>query len=115
MTLYEEFFTERWKITAPLHETPEVFDRESGEKIGELEQDAYLTYVTQVGDLVITEYVSATGERYGLLLNENLETLAKLPDLCDIVDGELIFDYPSGVLRRSRMYSLQELLALAET
>ena len=114
-TLYEEFFTDQWKITAPLHETPEVFDRETGQKIGELEKDAYLTYVTQVGQFVITEYVSATGERYGLLLDENCSTLARLPYLCDIVDGELIFDYPSGDLRRSRMYSLQELCALAES
>lgn len=114
LTLYEEFYTDQWKITAPLHETPEVFDRESGEKIGELEKDAYLTYVTQVGQFVITEYISADGKRYGLLLNEDCETLARLPNLCDIVDGELIFDYPSGDLRRSRIYSLQELCALAE-
>ena len=115
LTLYEEFFTDHWRITAPLHETPEVYDLESGQKIGELEADAYLTYVTQVGDYVITEYISAQGERYGLLLNENCETLTRLPNLCDIVDGELIFDYPSGDLRRSRIYSLQELYALAET
>lgn len=114
-TLYEEFLTDQWRITSPLHGTPEVYDRESGQKLGELEQDAYLTYVTQVEDYVITEYVSAQGERYGLLLNADCETLAQLPNLCDIVDGRLIFDYPTGDLRQSRIYSLQELCALAES
>lgn len=114
LTLYEEFFTDHLKITAPLHETPVAYDRDTGEEIRALEPDAYLAYVTQVGEYVITEYVSAQGERYGLLLDENCETVARLPDLCDIVDGTLIFDYPTGDLRRCRIYSLQELLALAE-
>lgn len=110
--LYEEFYTEHWRITAPLHETPVVYDRESGEKICELESDDYLTYVTQVGDFVITEYISAQGERYGLLLDEHGQTLAYLPNLCDILDGQLMFDYPSGNVRESRIYSIQELIAL---
>lgn len=115
LSLYEEFITDTLRITAPLHETPAAYDRETGELIRELEKDAYLTYVTQVGDYVITEYISAQGERYGLLLNEDCETLARLPDLCDIVDGKLVFDYPSGNLRLSRIYSLQELMALGES
>ena len=115
LSLYEEFITDSLRITAPLHETPAAYDRETGELIRELEKDAYLTYVTQVGDYVITEYISAQGERYGLLLNEDCETLARLPDLCDIVDGKLVFDYPSGNLRLSRIYSLQELMALGES
>lgn len=110
----EEFYTDKWMITAPLHGTPAVYDRESGEMIRELEKDAYLTYATQVDDYVITEYISAEGERYGLLLAENGDTLARLPCLCDIVQDRLVFDYPSGVLRQSRIYSLQELTALAE-
>lgn len=114
LSLDEEFFTDKLRVTAPLHGTPAAYDRASGELIRELEKDSYLTYVTQVGDYVITEYVAAKGERYGLLLDENCETLARLPYLCDIVDGKLIFDYPSGDLRQSRIYSLQELIALAD-
>lgn len=113
--LYEEFFTDHLRITAPLHEAPVAYDRETGEKIRTLEQDAYLTYVTQVGEYVVTEYISAQGERYGLLLDENCETLAYLPNLCDIVEGRLVFDYPSGSVRESRIYSIQELIALATT
>lgn len=114
-TLYEEFFTDHLKITSPLHGTPVAYDRETGEMIRELEPNAYLTYVTQVGDYVVTEYISAQGERYGLLLDENCETLAELPELCDITsDNTLVFDDMMGTLRTSRIYSLQELLTLAE-
>lgn len=114
-TLYEEFLTDHLKITAPLHETPKAYDRENGELIRELEKDDYLAYVTQLDGSILTEYVTAQGERYGLLLNEDCEILAKLPDLCDVTsDGRLVFDDLRGSLRQSRIYSLQELLALAE-
>ena len=84
-------------------------------KVRELESDAYLTYVTQVGDCVVTEYISAQGQRYGLLLDGQCRTLADLPELCDILaDGTLVFDDMRGNLRQSRIYSLQELLALAQ-
>ena len=83
--------------------------------MGELEKDAYLTYVTQVGEYIITEYISASGERYGLLLDEDLQTLACLPGLCDVADGMLVFDYESGNLRRCPLYSLPELIQLGKT
>lgn len=114
-TLYEEFFTDHLKITSPLHGTPAAYDRETGELVRELESDAYLTYVTQLGDCVVTEYISAQGQRYGLLLDGQCRTLADLPELCDILaDGTLVFDDMRGNLRQSRVYSLQELLALAQ-
>ena len=49
-----------------------------------------------------------------LLVLQDLETLAYLPDLCDMVDGTLIFDEKNGELRSSPIYSLEELLTLAE-
>lgn len=113
-TLYEEFYTDNLKITAPLHETPVAYDKKTGEKIKELEKNAYLTYVTQLEEYVITEYISSEGLRYGLILDENCETLAYLPYLCDIVGDKLVFDYPSGNLRESRFYSIDELIALAK-
>ncbi|MGN0965894.1 MAG: protein kinase [Dysosmobacter sp.] len=113
-TLDEEFLTDRYRVTSPLHGTPAVYDRKTGALVRELEPDAYLTYVTQVGDGMVTEYISAQGQRYGLLLDENCETLADLPGLCDILaDGTLVFDDMRGNLRQSRIYSMQELLALA--
>ena len=114
-TLYEEFFTDHLKIISPLHGTPVAYDRETGELVRELEPDAYLTYVTQVGDYVVTEYISAQGQRYGLLLDGQCRTLAELPDLCDILaDGTLVFDDMRGNLRQCRIYSMQELLTLAD-
>lgn len=114
-TLDEEFLTDRFRIAAPLHGTPTVYDRETGEQLRELEKNDYLAYVTQTEECVITEYVTSQGERYGLLLDENCETLARLPNLCDILpDGTLLFDDMRGNLRQSRIYSVQELLALAE-
>lgn len=114
LTLYEEFLTDTLRIESPLHGVPLAYDRRSGKLVRELEKDAYLTYVTQVGEYIITEYVTAEGERYGLLLNEQCETLAYLPYLSDIVGDELIFDYPTGNMRKSRIYDINELIGLAQ-
>lgn len=113
-TLYEEFFTDHWKITSPLHGTPEIYDLETGEWVRDLEQDAYLTYVTQLGSHVMTEYVSADGSRYGLLLDENGDEIARLPGLCDIrSDGTLVFDDMRGGLYQSKLYTLEELMSFS--
>lgn len=113
-TFEEEFYTDGYRIVSPLHGTPTVYDRDSGEEVCKLESDDFLTYVTQVDDMIVTEYITAEGERYGLLLNEDCETLAELPDLCDITeDGTLIFDDMQGNLRQSRIYTADELKALA--
>lgn len=113
-SLLEEFQTDKLRIISPLHGTPEVYDRATGEKLGTLESQDYLTYVTQVGQYVITEYVTIEGERYGTLLDQQGAILADLPGLCDILpDGTLVFDDMRGNLRQSRIYSTQELTALA--
>ena len=90
-----------------------IFDRKTGRQEGVLEEDAYLTYVTQAGEYLIAEYISGAGERYGVLLNERLEKLAYLPQLCDVNGEMLVFDCPSGNLRQCPLYSLQELTELA--
>lgn len=114
-SLDEEFITDRLRITAPLHGTPKVYDLESGALVRMLEEDDYLAYAAQVDGGIMTEYITARGERYGLLLNEDCETLARLPGLCDVTeDGTLVFDDNRGNLRESRIYSLQELMAFAE-
>ena len=113
--LYEEFFVEGYRIASSLHAAPQVYDLKTDELVAELEKDSYLTYVTQVGEYLITEYINTEGERYGLLLNDKFEKLAYLPALCDVVDDRLVFDYESGDLRQCRLYSLQELIALGES
>ena len=113
--LYEEFFTDRYRITSSLHDAPKVYEIDSDKLVATLEEGSYLTYVTQMNEYIITEYISAAGERYGLLLNEDFQKLAYLPGLCDVSGDKLVFDYKSGNLRQSRLYSLQELIALGET
>lgn len=109
----EEYFTDAYKIVAPLHGTPTVYDRESGELVCELEKDAYLTYVTEVGDCIITQYAATDGSYYGILLNGKCEVLAELPYLCDVVGEDLYFDYPTGSVRKTHIYNMEELLTLA--
>lgn len=112
--LYEEFYTQRYRIASSLHSPAQVYDRKTGKQVAVLEKDSYLTYVTQRGDYLITEYVSAAGERYGLLLDRDLQILAYLPKLCDITDQYLVFDYDSGNLRQCPLYSMEELIAMGE-
>jgi nitrite reductase/ring-hydroxylating ferredoxin subunit len=114
-SLDEEFFTDDYRIESPLHGAPKVYDKKSGNFVRELESDAYLTYVTQAGEYIVAQYISADGDFFGLLLNDKCETLAYLPYLCDIDAGamELIFDYPTGNLRKSRIYDKDELIAYA--
>lgn len=114
-SLTEEFTTDTLRVESPLHGTPTVYDKEFGKALYLLESDDYLTYVTQVGDQLLTEYITAQGERYGLLLDSSGSVIADIPELCDILpDGTLAFDDMRGNLRQSRIYSMQELLALAK-
>lgn len=114
-TLYEEFFTDKLRITSPLHGTPTAYDIETGELIGALEEDAYLTYVTQVGEYIVTQYVTADSNYYGYLLNSRCEILAYLPNLCDIIGENLYFDYPTGNIRTAHVYRIEELISIATT
>ena len=109
------YTTDRYRIEVPLHGTPKVYDIKTGKQISELKSRDYLAYVTKIDDGLITEYTTAQGERYGLILNDRFETLANLPGLCDISeDGRLLFDDKLGNLRQSRVYSVQELIEIAE-
>lgn len=113
--LYEEFLTDSYRVVSNLHSAPEVYERETGELVAILEEDAYLTYVSQVGVNILTEYISTSGERFGVLLNHDLEKTAVLPGLCDFWEDMLIFEDKTGILRHSRLYSPQELMTLGET
>ena len=91
-----------------------IFDRTSGENLGEYEADAQVSFITGTGDdLLVGYHVPEDNSRFALLLNENFETLAELPDLCDALDGELYFDRGDGSIRTSPVYTLPELLDAA--
>lgn len=113
-TLYEEFFTDELRIESPLHGTPTVYNRSTGKQIGQLEEEAYLTYITQIGDSIVAQYVTTEGYCYGQLLNRACEVIADLPYLCDTIGEELFFDYPTGNIRSIRIYNREELIDMAQ-
>ncbi len=112
-TLDEEFDTDCLHITAPLHGIPKVYDQNTGKLITELDKEAFLTYATQADKYVVVQFITAEGDYYGQILNEKCEVLAELPWLCDVVGERLIFDYPTGNMRESRIYDIGELVSIA--
>ena len=112
--LYEEFYTDRLRFASTLHGAPVVYDIQTGKELRQLEEDAYLTYVTQAGEYIVVQYVTADGYCYGQLLDSRCQVLADLPYLCDVIGDRLIFDYPTGNLRETRIYSRASLMDLAQ-
>ena len=47
-------------------------------------------------------------------MNNKCETLAELPYLSDVFDNEIYFDYSTGNVRKSRIYNIDEQIALAQ-
>lgn len=111
--LDEEFLIGDLRIESPLHGTPIVYDAETEKEVARLKEDTYLTYVTEAGDYLVAQYVTAEGEAYGQLLDERCEVLAELPYLSDVSGEELIFDYPTGSIRKARICGLPELIGRA--
>lgn len=110
----EAFFVGEFVVISPQHGTPAVYRVSDGRKVRDLEPDSFMTYATAVGDYLVTEYVSADGERFGLLLDSRCETLARLPGLTDIAGETLRFDFRTGYLRETHIHTLQELTELAK-
>lgn len=110
----EVFFTENEIITAPLHGTPVAYSLQDGGKISDLETDAYITYITELDDCIITQYVTAQMDCYAIIVDKtSYQPLAYLPNLTDIVDNELFFDYQKGTIRKTKIYSLDEMMQIA--
>ena len=111
--LDEEFLIGHLRIESPLHGTPVVYDAETGKELARLKEDTYLAYAEKAGDYIVAQYITADGYRFGQLLNMDCEVLADLPYLCDVAGENLIFDYPSGSIRESKIYDAEELKGLA--
>lgn len=115
--LYEEFITGDYRFASELGKAPVVYKRDTDEAVMTLEENAYLTYVTEMGEYIVVQYVrmSEDGRRdkTAVLLNRQLQKIAVLPDLCDVYDDMLYFDYANGHVKQSRIYSLEELRGLA--
>ncbi len=112
-SLQEEFITEHYRFVSRMNEPLQVYSLKTGRLAARLKEDANLTYVTQLDGCIMAEYVSTELERYGILLDENLQKLAHLPGLCDVYEDTAVFDYHDGTVRSSKIYTLDELKALA--
>ena len=112
-TLQEVFYTDAYEIIAPLHGAPQVLDRKSGKLLCTLSEDGYLAYIQQAGPYIVAQYIG-DGGCYGQLMDAKLRVLADLPALCDVIDGLVLFDYPEGQIRASRVFEIDELKAMAE-
>lgn len=113
LSLYEEFYTDKFRIESPLHGAPSVYDKKSDKLVCNLEEEGYLTYITQSGDYIIAQYITEDNYYYGVLMNNKCESLAVLPYLTDVYNDELYFDYSSGNVRKTGIYSIEELKNLA--
>ena len=81
----------------------------------ELFEDAYLVCATEAAGRYVAEYVTEEGERYGLLLDESFNVIARMDGLCDVTSSWFWFDYGMGSVRQSKQYTLDELVELAES
>ncbi len=113
-SIVDVFNTSMYYIESPLHGNPVVYSNNDKKVVKELVNEGYLTYVTEVGDKIVLQYITTDNFFYGLLLNEQLEVVAYMPYLCDVVDGELIFDVPTGKVRKSQIYQIDELVQMAQ-
>ncbi len=117
--LYEEFITSDYRFASELGKAPVVYKKDTDEVVMTLEENAYLTYVTEMGDYIVAQYVrmSEDGKRdkTAVLLDRQLQKIAVLPDLCDVYNDMLYFDYANGHVKQSRICSLEELLGLASS
>jgi hypothetical protein len=110
--MFDAVFLPDVVVAAPMHGTPLVFCLRRGTLITELEA-GYLTHINSSGKYYISQYI-ADGEMFGLLLDENFSKIAELKNLCDVYNEELFFDYPKGVLRKSEIVSLDDLMEMAK-
>lgn len=113
----EDFYTERFRIHCRQNMAPVIYDLLTGEELFALDRNDSLAYVDQTSKGIILEFVAQKGTeiyRYGVLVDDSFKTLAELPYLCDVIDDELYFDYPSGEIYHCTIYSLQDLRSIAE-
>ena len=111
----KEFLTDRFRFVCPPQEPFIIYDRMTGEDLGGYYKDGTVESIDQAGAFILVTYRLPRGnDRLGILFNDVFDSLANIPDICDTLDGELIIDCRDGRLCTSRIYSLSELLELAE-
>ena len=113
-SLQETLETEHYRIENKIHQKPVIYSRGSGKQIALIEEDAYLTYADEAEEYLVLRFITTDLTQYGCLMDKNGGILARLPYLCDVHDGKLYFDYQDGAVRETQVFSLEELLELAQ-
>ena len=111
----EVFETSTLRIESPLHGTPIAYNKQTGKKVKELEGDAYLTYITEIDDYIVAQYMTTDNQYFGYLMNQQCEKLAYLPNVCDVLTDGFLFDYHSGYIRETPLYDIETLLEMARS
>ena len=112
--IQKEFHTDRFRIEGLDSGGAEVYERKTDEKLRTIESEGDLTDVFQAGDYTVLQFTAEDRSYSGKLLDADGKVLAELPDLCDVKEDKLLFDYFQGAIRESSVYSLDELLKMAE-
>lgn len=115
-SLYKEYETDNYIVKRTPYKAPEVFKKDTGEYLMTLNEDAVLNNIMETERYIIAQYFPYDDQSaiYGILMDKNYTTLAKLPYLCDVKDDMLYFDYPSGYVRSSTIYNIEMLLSYAQ-
>lgn len=107
----EEFFTADYRFYQPVNGKARVYDKKGNELFTFDSEDA-LVYVYECGEYIVAHFKEAHNYSYGLLLDAECNEIAHLPYLADVVGDKFIFDYPTGKICCSYIYSLDELIEM---
>jgi len=108
----EAFFTTDSIVISPTDIPAAAYNNRTGVFIGLLEPNMHLVSLTPIGNNIASKYRTAEGRYFSILLDENFEPIATLPRFIDVADSMLIFNC-NGVLRQSRIFSVEELISVA--
>ena len=64
---------------------------------------------------MVLQFSDQDNGTFGILLDTEGQILAELPGLCDVAGKKLLFDYSGGEIRESSIYSVEELIKMAES
>jgi len=109
----EAFFMPNAVVVSPMHGNPAVYDLRRGRLIYEFDVSGYLLDIFVADGLYISRFLAMGEGMFALLLNDRFRPIATLPYFNELKGGMLIFNYPRGMLRQSKILSLDELIAIA--
>ena len=114
--------SDRYRFDSKYNEPVEVYDVKSGKKIKDIDTTSGLGGVSghladmwfagEYSVMLITDADTAEGGT-GVILDGELNAVARVPYLSDVLDGELVIDLPEGTIKKSKIYSAKELTELA--